>query len=429
VSAGPDAAGRAGGLLRRAVDVRPEERGALVWSFAYFFSLLCGYYVLRPVREEMGIRGGVENLPWAFTATFATMLCAVPLFSWLVSRMPRARAIPVVYRFFLLNLLAFYALLRGHPHPMVGRAFFVWVSVYNLFVVSIFWAYMADVWGSLQAKRLFGFIAAGGSAGALCGPLLVAALVRPFGVPFLLLVSAAFLEAAARCAGQLGRWAGRARPGEAGSGAALGGGPFAGFAEAARSPYLRALAAMMLLFTASSTIVYFQQAQLVRDLVPDSASRTRLFAGIELAVNVSSLLAQSLLAGRVLTRLGLGFALALHPVIAATGLLAVAAFPSLWLVTAVQSLRRAVHYGLERPAREALYTVVPREEKYKAKSFIDTVVYRGGDAASAWAWTALSGFGPGLAGAALAAVPLAVAWLLAVGYLQRRHAALEATAR
>jgi AAA family ATP:ADP antiporter len=408
--------------------VRPGEGAALFWSFAYFFSLLSGYYLLRPVREEMGIRGGVENLPWAFTATFASMLVAVPLFSWLVARVPRASAIPIVYRFFLLHLLVFYFLLRsGAGHGLVARAFFVWVSVYNLFVVSVFWAYMADVWESGQAKRLFGFIAAGGSAGALLGPLLAAGLVRPLGVPALLLVSAGLLEVAAQCAGRLGRWARRARPGEAGAGAALGGGPFAGFAEAVRSPYLAALAAQMLLFTASGTIIYFQQARLVASLLHDSAARTRLFAGIDLAVNLASLLTQSLLTGSVLTRLGLGFALSLHPVLAAGGLLAIAAWPSLALVTVVQALRRAVHYGLERPAREALYTVVPREEKYKAKSFIDTVVYRGGDALSAWAWTALSALGPGLAGAALAATPLAVAWLLVARYLHRRHAALETT--
>lgn len=417
-----------GGPVGRLAAVRPGERAALFWSFAYFFSLLSGYYLLRPVREEMGIRGGVENLPWAFTATFASMLVAVPLFSWLVARVPRARAIPIVYRFFLLHLLVFYFLLRsGAGHGVVARAFFVWVSVYNLFVVSVFWAYMADVWESGQAKRLFGFIAAGGSAGALLGPLLAAGLVRPLGVPALLLVSAGLLEVAAQCAGRLGRWARQARPGEAGAGAALGGGPFAGFAEAVRSRYLAALAAQMLLFTASGTIIYFQQARLVASLLHDSAARTRLFAGIDLAVNVASLLTQSLLTGSVLTRLGLGFALSLHPVLAAGGLLAIAAWPSLALVTVVQALRRAVHYGLERPAREALYTVVPREEKYKAKSFIDTVVYRGGDALSAWAWTGLSALGPGLAGAALAATPLAVAWLLVARYLHRRHAALETT--
>ncbi len=200
-------------LLERAVAVRPEERAALGWSFAYFFAVLCGYYLLRPVREEMGIRGGVGQLPWAFTATFAAMLVAVPLYSALVARLPRARAIPLVYRFFLLHLLLFaLALHAGAARPWLGRAFFVWVSVYNLFVVSVFWSYMADLWTSAQARRLFGFIAAGGSLGALAGPALAALLVRPLGVAGLLLVSAGFLEAATRCASRLARQAGRTLP-------------------------------------------------------------------------------------------------------------------------------------------------------------------------------------------------------------------------
>jgi AAA family ATP:ADP antiporter len=416
--------GRAERLLGRAVALRPGEGEAVAWAFAYFFSLLCGYYLLRPVREEMGIRGGVENLPWAFLATFAVMLLAVPAFAALVARVPRARAIPVVYRFFLVNLLVFWLLLRGGAaHGLVSRAFFVWVSVYNLFVVSVFWSYMADLFDSGQAKRIFGFLAAGGSAGALCGPALAALLVRGVGVANLLLLSAVLLEVAARCAARLSRWARTAEPD---GGAALGGGPFAGFAEVFRSRYLGALGLQMLFATASATFVYLQQARLFADLVKDSATRTFWFATIDLVVNVVSLLLQSLATGRLLAATGLGIALYAHPILAAAGLLAVAAWPSLWLLTAVQALRRALHYALERPAREVLFTVVPREAKYKAKSFIDTVVYRGGDAASAWAFKALVGGGMGLGGVALAVTPLAVAWLAVAGYLRRRHAALEA---
>jgi len=418
------AGGRAERLLGRVVALRPGEGEAVAWSFAYFFSLLCGYYLLRPVREEMGIRGGVENLPWAFLATFGVMLLAVPAFAALVARVPRARAIPVVYRFFLVNLLAFWLLLRGGvAHGLVSRAFFVWVSVYNLFVVSVFWSYMADLFDSAQARRLFGFLAAGGSAGALCGPALAALLVKGLGVANLLLLSAALLEVAARCATRLSRWARAAEPG---GGEALGGGPFAGFAEVFRSRYLGALGLQMLFATASATFVYLQQARLFADLMKDSATRTFWFATIDLVVNAVSLLLQSLATGRLLAATGLGVALYAHPVLAAAGLLAVAAWPSLWLLAAVLALRRAVHYGLERPAREVLFTVVPREAKYKAKSFIDTVVYRGGDAMSAWAFRALAGGGIGLGGVALAVTPLAVAWLSVARYLRRRHAALEA---
>jgi AAA family ATP:ADP antiporter len=419
---GPD---RAPGLLGRLVAVRPDEASALRWSFGYFAALLGGYYLLRPVREEMGIRGGVENLPWAFTATLLVMLLAVPAYSALVSRVPRARAIPVVYRFFLCHLLAFWLLLRSGAAPeLTARAFFVWVSVYNLFVVSVFWSYMADLFDSGQARRLFGFISAGGSLGALCGPALAAGLVGRIGVGGLLLLSALLLEVAARCAGRLARWSREAQP--AARSAALGGGPLAGFAEVLRSRYLLALAGQMLVGTASATIVYFQQARLVSQLIRDPLARTRLFATVDLLVNLGSLLLQSAATGRVLASLGMGVALALHPLLAGAGLLAVALWPSLWLVTAVQMARRVVHFGLERPAREVLYTVVPREEKYKAKSFIDTVVYRAGDALSAWGWRLLGAAGLGLSGVALVVAPLAVAWLLLVRYLQRRHAALEA---
>lgn len=410
------------------VAAREEEREALLWSFAYFFSLLCGYYVLRPVREEMGIRSGVENLPWAFTGTFAAMLIAVPVFSLLVARVPRARAIPIVYRFFLANLVVFWALLQsGWSHALVARAFFIWVSVYNLFVVSIFWSYMADLFDSGQARRLFGFIMSGGSLGAIVGPLLAALLVGRVGVANLLLVSAAFLEIAARCAGRLARWSGRTAPeGAAPSGAALGGGPFAGIRDVFRSRYLGAMAAQMLLSVATGTIVYFQQARLVADLVRDPAMRTRLFAAVDLGVNLASLALQTAVAGRIFAVAGLGLGLAIHPALALAGLLAVSAWPVLPLVVAVQALRRVVHFGLERPAREVLYTVLPREEKYKAKSFIDTVVYRGGDALSAWGWKGLSALGFGLSGVALAVTPLALTWLAVAAYLRRRHQALEA---
>jgi ATP:ADP antiporter, AAA family len=196
----------------------------------------------------------------------------------------------------------------------------------------------------------------------------------------------------------------------------------------ARSRYLLALAAQQAFISLSATVVYFQQARLFAALVHDPATRTRIFALVDLGVNLLSLLLQSLATGRILAGLGMGFALCLHPVFAAAGLLAVAAWPSLAVVTAVQGLRRALHYGVERPAREALFTAVPREEKYKAKSFIDTVVYRGADAASAAGWAGLTGLGLGLPAAALAATPLVVAWLLLARYLRRRHAALEASA-
>ncbi len=411
------------------LDVRPGELRAVLWAFAYFFCLLCGYYLLRPLREEMGIRGGVEKLQWLFTATFAVMLAAVPAFSLLVARVPRARAVPWVYRFFLLSLLAFYALFAFGRWPVwVARAFFVWVSVYNLFVVSIFWGFLADLFTSDQGRRLFGFVAAGGSAGALLGPALAATLVGPLGVANLVLLSAVLLEASARCAGRLvawarsegGRGAARNSPGEE-----LGGGAFAGFLLVFRSPYLLAVSAQTVLYSLGSTFLYFQQARIVAAALPDTARRTAFFAAVDLAVNVGAFATQSLATGRVLAGLGLAAGLSLVPALSIGGFLALAASPSLWVLAAFQATRRAAHYAVERPAREVLFTVVSREEKYKSKSFVDTVVYRAGDAASGWAYAGLAHLGLGLAGTAVAAVPVAAVSLLVARTLARRQARME----
>ena len=422
------AAPRAAGLLGRLADVRPGEARAVGWAFGYFASLLGGYYVLRAVREEMGIRGGVERLHESFLATFLVMLAAVPLYSALVARVPRARAIPLVYRAFLACLVAFMALVAlGVAPALTARAFYVWVSVYGLFVVSIFWSYLADLFTSEQGKRLFGFVAAGGSAGAIGGPLLAALLVGQVGVPGLLAVAALLLEVATRCAGALGRAAPpRDDAPKAAADHGVGGGAWTGLTLTLRSPYLLALAGLTLLGTATATIVYFQQARLVSALLPDSATRVRLFASVDLGVNLLSLAVQSAGFSRLVKRLGLGAALALHPAVALLGLLAVAAAPTLVVVTLVQALRRVSHYAVERPSREVLFTVVGRGEKYQAKGFIDTIVYRGGDALSAQGAALMAAAGLGLAATALAAAPFCVAWLGLVAWVRRRHGALEA---
>jgi len=414
--------------------LRPGEGRATALAFAYFAALLGGYYVLRAVREEMGIRGGVGRLHESFLATFLVMLVAVPLYSVLVARVPRVRAIPIVDRLFLAALLGFAALVASDVAPaLVARAFFVWVSVYGLFVVSVFWSYLADLFGSDQGKRLFGLVAAGGSAGAIAGPVVSALLAGPLGVPGLLLLAALLLEVATRCAGALDRAVRLARPAVAGDtgrpdprDAPVGGHPWSGLTLTLRSPYLLALSGLTLLGTITATILYFQQARLVSELIPDSAMRLRLFASIDLAVNVVALGLQSAAFSRLVARGGLGLALALHPLLALAGLLLVAAAPTLLVVAGVQGLRRAVHYAIERPAREVLFTVVPRGEKYQAKGFIDTIVYRGGDALAAQGVAALAG--GGLAATSLAAIPLCVGWLGLVGWIRGRQATLEATA-
>src|SRR5688572_12566752 len=237
--------------LSKVVDVRPEEIRALLWAFGYFFCLLASYYVLRPVRDEMGLAGGIKNLPWLFTATFVVMLAVLPLFGALVARLPRRRFIPLVYRFFGVNIVLFWLLLTfGVAMAGTAKVFFVWISVFNLFAVSVFWSFMADLYASEQGKRLYGFIAAGGSLGALLGPLLAVALAEPLGRANLLLIAALLLEAATRCAMRLEAAApelkgasataaaSSARPPDA----ALGGGWIAGIVMLARSPYLAGIA-------------------------------------------------------------------------------------------------------------------------------------------------------------------------------------------
>jgi AAA family ATP:ADP antiporter len=422
--------------LGRLVQVEPRELRALAWSFVYFFSLLCGYYILRPMRDAMGIAGGVEHLHWLFTGTFVAMLAAVPLFGWVTSRFPRRRFLPFVYYFFIANLIVFFLLLRAEgDHVYAARAFFIWTSVYNLFVVSVFWSFMADLYTNPQAKRLFGFIAAGGTTGALVGPALAAVLARPLGTANLLLASAGFMAIAVLCIHRLIAWkaaqpqaalpeaqrAAEARP--------LGGGVLAAFPLVARSPYLLGIALFMLLFTTLSTVLYFQQAQIVRDAFASSAERTTVFAAIDFAVNALTITIQVFITARLVRGLGIAWALALVPVLLGTGFLALGFAPVLAVLVAVQILRRAGDYAVTRPAREMLYVVLGREEKYKAKNFIDTVIYRGGDAVSAWAYAGLRAMGLSLGAIAFVAVPLSVLWAWLAFRLGRRQEALAVVKR
>ena len=416
-------------ILARIVEAREGEVRALLWSFAYFFFLLSSYYVLRPLRDEMGIQGGVRNLQWLFTATLVAMLMVVPLFGVLVARFPRRRIVPVAYRFFTVNILLFFALFHALDDTVwVARAFFVWVSVFNLFAVSVLWSLMADLFSSEQGKRLFGFIAAGGSVGALAGPAVTATLATGLGHVNLLLVSALLLEAALYCVLRLLR----ARPSgdgaplpETAGGEVIGGGIVAGVTQTLRSPYLLGIVLYMLLYTTTSTFLYFLQADIVAKAFAGAAERTRLFALIDLTVGVATLAIQVLATGRFMRRFGIGWALALAPAVTVAGLALLAVVPAVGLLIAVQGGRRAVHFAISRPAREALYTVVGREPKYKAKNFIDTAVYRGGDALSGWAFAGLAGLGLGLSAIALVGVPLAALWAglgVVLGRRQKRLA-------
>lgn len=417
----------------RIVDARPDELRALACAFAFHFLVLASYYVLRPIRDEIGAAGGLENLSWLFTATLVAMLGANVLFSAVAARLSRRRFIPLAYRFFIATLAAFYLLMQVAPdaEAWVGRAFYVWVSVFNLFVVTVFWGFMADVFGSEQGKRLFGFIAVGGTLGAIAGGTLTAALVGQVGSATLLLVSAVLLEGAVWCVkvfpvgAPLGATvAAKAAPTGAHAEWPLGGTFWSGIAHVFRSPYLLGICAFMLLHSVTSTLVYFQQADIAGAAFTDRGARTAFFAQLDVAVNVLTVLMQVFLTGRLLKWLGVGATLALLPVVSLGGFVAMAFAPSLALLAGFQIGRRAVNYALSRPAREVLFTVLPREDKYKAKAFTDTFVYRAGDQVGAWTYPLLRLLGVGLAGVSAVAVPLAAGWVALSVWLGRRQVRL-----
>lgn len=404
-------------LLRRVVPVEGHEARAMLWSALLFMVVLGSYYVIRPVRETMGVQGGVDQLQWLFTANFAVMLALVPLYSAVVARWPRRVFLPWLLRTFALCLVGFYAAMTWLPADVqvaVARVFYVFAAVLSLYVVSIFWEFMADVWRREQGGRLFGFIAAGGSVGAVLGPLVTGWAAPRIGNAALLLGSAVGLELAVLCVRRILR----AAPAAAGADyaaendATIGGGIWAGFTLVVRTPRLLGICVYVMLLSLTGTFLYFEQQHIVAAEVAEATAQTQLFARVDLAVNAVTIAVQVLAFGRLLPRIGLGGALAGLPLVTLAGFVALATAPVLAVVVVVMVCRRAADYALAKPAREVLFTQVGREAKYKAKLFIDTAAYRGGDTASAWVFRGLSGFGLGLAALAGVAVPVAAGWAL-----------------
>lgn len=413
--------------------MKPGEGRFVGWAWLYLFSVFSAYYVIRPIRDEAGVAGGVANLSWLFTGTLLVMIAANPPFAALVARLPRMRFIAITYRFFILNLLAFLALLStttGEANVWVGRAFFIWTSVFNLFVVSVFWAFMVDLFTNEQGKRLFGFIAAAATVGGILGSSLTATLVHSLGAPRLLLVSAALLELGVFAARRLGRLAPalhRPAPGEkpqepaAAEAAVIGGGVLAGVRNALASPYLLNICLYMLMYTVLSTFLYFQQADIVDRTFADRAARTAFFAKVDLLVNALTLGAQLFLTGRVMQRAGVAVTLTFVPALTAVGFLLLGLMPTVAIVVGFTVLRRAGNFAFARPSREVLFTVVSREDKYKTKNFIDTVVYRLGDQVGAWASSLVAMMGFAAGAIAWTAVPIALAWVANAWWLGRRQ--------
>jgi AAA family ATP:ADP antiporter len=387
----------------------------VVIPFLTFFCVLSGYFVLRPVRDEISVRAGVEQLPWLFTATFVATLLLVPLFGWIVARARRRIIATATYALCSVLLLLTYAGLQSASIVTWGVGLYVGISVLNLFIISVFWSLMADSFDEQEARARYGIVAVGGTAGAIAGPAMTAWLAPVIGPINLLPVSATLLGIAAVLTLLMPR-----RP-DAPAAQRIGGSILAGIRLAMASKTLRQIALIVIAYTTISTILYFEQTDIVRATIKDSGERTRFFALLDLTNNVVTVVTQALLTSRVLTRLGLRVALTAAPALIGSGLLALAVAPRLGLIAALQVIHRVGEHGFTRPGREVVYTVVGAEERYKAKNFIDTFVYRGNDALVAWLLGAAHAAGAGTGAIALAGIVVAAGWA-ANGYsLGRKH--------
>ncbi|MFV3385745.1 NTP/NDP exchange transporter [Pseudomonas sp. NY15364] len=405
-----------------AINAQRNELWPALAGFALFFCLFSGYFMLRPIREAMGIVSGVENLQWLFTATFVVMLIAVPLFAWLSSRVPRIHFIDWVYGFFTLNLALFALLFFSADESVwLARSFYVWISVYNLFVVSVAWSLMADVFDSEQAKRLFAFIAAGASVGGLAGPALSTLLIGALGQAGLILLAAVLLAVALTLKQVLMRWREQGGAGRAGAVQAesprrpVPGNPFSGLTRVLASPYLLGIAGFVILLATASTFLYFEQARLVAELFPDRAAQVRVFGVIDFVVQAGALIAQLFITGRIARRMGVRVLLACVPLMVCVGFIGLALMPSFAMLAALMIVRR--EYAFVRPGREMLFAPLDAESKYKAKNFIDTVIYRAGDAMSGWLKSLLDMLAQGAWLVALVGAASAALWGLLSWYL------------
>jgi AAA family ATP:ADP antiporter len=420
VSAAPAAAG----LLDRLVSARPGEMPALVAAFGYNFLLFTAYYILRPLRDSMGVAGGVENLDDLFGFTLVGMLLAVPVYGWISGRFRRAVFLPWIYVFFVVQLLGFWLMFRiaGDDAP-TARVFFVWVSVFNLFVVSVFWSFMADLFDREQGKRVFAFIAAGASTGGILGSSIPAFFAEALGDVNLLLISSALLAGTVLPIRYLLRWSSRrVSAGERLDERPIGGNPFAGFTRVFSSRYLSGIALFVFLMAAVSTFLYLQQAELLQVHFPDRGERTAFLGRIELTVNVAVVLMQMFAVGKLTSRFGLPVMIVSVPLFVVAGFLLIAASPTLATLVGVYIFRRLGQYAVVRPCREMLYTTVDRESKYKAKNVNDTLVYRTSDYVVAKGHDAfVSALGASLTWVAWLGAAVAAIWAVTAFLLGRAH--------
>ncbi len=396
--------------VARLLKVEPGEGRRLAIAFLYFFLLLSGYFMLRPIRGAVAA-ADAHNLQWLYTATFASMLALVPLFGYLVSHFKRRYFLPGIYLFFISNLLVFAWLFRdGMPDIWVQRTYYVWLSVFNLFVVSIFWSFMADIFRAEQARRLFGTIAAGGTMGAIFGPLITSAVAATIGNGGLMLFGASLLFVATIAAIWLGQHTGASENG-ARSEAVIGGSIWEGALKVFSSKYLLLICLLMLAHNLTATFLYNGMAVMVSEQIPEAGpQRTIFFSNLNLAVNIIAFILQFVLTSRIVAWLGMPRTMILMPMLLAAAMVVLGSSMTLVLFASAQVAQRSLNYGLIGPLKEMLFTVVDRATKYKSKNFIDTVVYRGSDVTASWMFKGLTVLGFSLSQIALLFIPLLGVW-------------------
>jgi AAA family ATP:ADP antiporter len=423
-------------LFQTTAKVEPYEIKAAVLSFSYMFLLLGSYYILRPVRDAMGTVYGVDELEELWTYTFIFSFITAPVYGYFASKLKLSTLLPWTYGFFVINIIVFYFLFQNiSDDKIIAGIFYCWVSVFNLFIISVFWSFMADVFSRQQAKRIFGFVAAGGSLGAAAGPSLTAILVNYVSVNTLLLISAAgfvgvilvvrMLEKEKSVMAATGQLQGQdyqtTRLDEK-----MGGNPFNGFAKIIQSPYLAMIAGFILMLTWVSTILYFEQADHIAKAFESREARTQAFAVVDAIVNIAAIVIQLFGTSRLVQRWGVTSALVLVPAIMLVAFIGIAAAPVMLVLLGVQVVRRVAEYAIARPGREMLFTIVDQESKYKAKNVIDTVIYRFGDLSSAWVTAGLKAVGIGTAGVAFFGVAVCIVWGLIALALGRKYEGVAA---
>lgn len=419
--------------LQKLVSVKPNELRALLVSCLYFYLVLCAYYIFRPIRNEMTIANGVENIQWLFMLGMLVLFAIMPVFGWLTGRYKTKQFMAACTLFFASHLLVFYFLFNVEERSIwTTRAFFVWVNVFNMFIVSLFWSFMNDVYSRAQAKRLFAFIAAGGTAGAMSGPLITTILVDTFGLANLLLIAALVLSSSLICINWLLRWENTEFDHAEDNGApahlvkdeALSGSAFDGLLLILKSPYLLGICAFIALYAISITFVSIQQAEAIARIFPDPLERTKLFAGIDFAANLFALILQLLITSNLIRWIGYRATLVLIPAGITLGFAFVAAMPLISVMIGLQVFRRCGDYAIMKPTREMLFSVVSREEKYKAKNFIDTAILRTGDTASSWLYAGARAIGAAgsvipMIGVGIGALWCAIAYWLGTQYVKK----------